>query len=629
MKIKTRAAKTRFAGGTKLNIELVLLFFFLIICLIIAYLYAPLSKYEYLFFAAFSASFIAYAYVFAISKNRVRLLNSLFVLSALLFAAVFYTTGAPLVFLSNAISILELFSIGLLILLPVAFLISMGTYIYKKNRSAALAILAIALLLIFMYYATTLIFRGFGFDDEMFIAVQSIKELEHGINPYGVSFARLIYYNRTVFVPTISTTNKILGTLQYPPLFLISFLPFYLLSGKSIESISTVGFAVSYAAYLFVLLLVIFLVRKRRDRLRPSLAFFSVLAISVILFSAIQDLLLIALLIIAYEKIDSEYAWVFLGLCASLQELAWIPVLLFIAYITLNKGMLASIKQLGLSLLLFLAISSWFIATKPHAFLFSLLEPLGNPMPSATSPFGFALLKAGVTLGAYTLIFAAVLMISVLLLALHNEKKLIPLLSMLPFMFLDHSIITYYTIFGLVFAYAVFMSKENRHVQSRYAKFFRAHAYVLEIAIAVIIIATALVIFGAHISYVQGFDINPSNATLSSVAISNNSAASTFSEELSYDNLANSTVYMYFITKPVSGGAAVVGLLNETVINSNMNVSCASYACRININALSLKGVGTYRLLANFASNKTLACVEPIIYNGVYWLFQKPVCNNT
>ncbi|MEM0074677.1 MAG: hypothetical protein QXX70_02155, partial [Candidatus Micrarchaeaceae archaeon] len=221
MKIKTRAAKTRFAGGTKLSIELVLLFFFLIICLIIAYLYAPLSKYEYLFFAAFSASFIAYAYVFAISKNRVRLLNSLFVLSALLFAAVFYTTGAPLVFLSNAISILELFSIGLLILLPVAFLISMGTYIYKKNRSAALAILAIALLLIFMYYATTLIFKGFGFDDEMFIVVQSIKELEHGINPYGVSFARLIYYNRTVFVPTISTTNKILGTLQYPPLFLI------------------------------------------------------------------------------------------------------------------------------------------------------------------------------------------------------------------------------------------------------------------------------------------------------------------------------------------------------------------------------------------------------------------------
>ncbi|MEM3781476.1 MAG: hypothetical protein QXT43_00735 [Candidatus Micrarchaeaceae archaeon] len=627
MKAKRGGANRHVDSSALLNLELVLLFLLFVIGLTIAYLYAPLSEYEYVLFAAFGALFFAYAYAFAIRKSLKRLLHSLFALSVLTFAGVIYAAGAPFAILSGTIGILELFSIDLLVLLPAAFLIATGTYIYKKSKSAAMIVLIAALLLVLVYFATDLILKGFGFDDEMFIVVQSIKELEHGINPYGISFARLIYYNRTVFVPTVSTTNKILGTLQYPPLFLISFLPFYLLSGKSIESISAIGFTVSYTAYLFVLVLVTFLVKKRRDRLKPSVAFLSVVAISATVFSAVQDLLLIALLIIAYEKAESGYAWVFFGLCASLQELAWVPILLLVAYIALFKGMLAGVKQLGLSLLLFLAIGSWFIATKPQAFLLSLFEPLGKPIPSATSPFGFAILKTGVALNAYTTIFAAVLIISVLLLALHKEKKLIPLLSMLPFLFLDHSIVTYYTIFGTVFAYAVFMSSESKRAQRHSGLFFRSHAHILYAAIVLAIITAALAAFGAHSAYVRAFNISTSNATLSNVAIANNTT-STLREELSYSNLANSTVYMYFITKPAYGIASTVGFFNETIINSNTNISCESYACKINTNALVLKGKGSYELIASFTSKEALACVEPIIYSGNYWLFQKPVCEN-
>ncbi|MGC8676067.1 MAG: hypothetical protein ACP5T3_00925 [Candidatus Micrarchaeia archaeon] len=618
----------RFARISKLQAaELFLLFLFFIAGDSAEYLYAFLSGTEYLIFAAFSALFIAFAYALAVGNRNDRDLSLLFVAALALFAFTIYASGAPKAIAANVAILTEMLSIALLILIPAMFLISIGAYFYAENKPMAMALLGIALILLLLYYASNLIFKGIGMNDEMFIAVKSARMLMQGVNPYGISFSKQIFYNASKFEPTVSVKNTILGTLQYPPLFLLSFMPFYLVAFEFHGS-ETASFLITFTAYLFVMLLALFFTREREDRLRPSLALFCIVAAAIAFISAVQDLLMVALLIIAYEKINSKYAWAFLGLGIAMQELLWVPILFLVVYLALNRGMRHALKQLALAALLFAAISSWFIATKPVAFLSSILLPLSGPMPSATSPFGFAILKGyGITLGAYLILFVAVLVVSSLLLAFHNKKQLIPVFSMLPFLFLDHSIITYYTTFGMLLAFALFFGKDEKpNMHAALARFSSKNRKVLLAAIAVVAVVCALALAASHAAYERSFNVSLSNETMNNTIAQNGSVITSASALLHYRNLPNGTAYMYFVEQRVNASAADIGLINNTVINSNVKSACNSYACKINTNVLKLQGSGTYTLEFKTSSNETVTCIAPIIYNGEYWAFPKPVC---
>ncbi|MGC8547484.1 MAG: hypothetical protein ACP5MC_00570 [Candidatus Micrarchaeia archaeon] len=619
-KIANRTGESRRILNSQVYIVefIFLLFIFLVLCST-QYFYAFFGNspgLECTFFAAYAATFILYSYLFAIGFRKGKMLNALFAFGILLFAISAYASTAAIQFAVTMTNMLMLLSLSLLFLVPTMFIVSIGTYFYTESKKFAFALFCIALVLSSLYFLTGIVYKGIMADDETLISEYATQELLHGVNPYGISFSKQLFYSSSKGTLTISTSSTILGNLQYPPMFLLSFAAIYLI-GSAIHATKSTIYLLMLDIYLFAMLLIIFSVRERRYRLKPSLPFFTILALSVMITSAFQDLLIIALLIAAYEKLDSKYAWVFIGLAAAMQELVWIPILLLLAYLALEKGLGRALMQAGLALLLFLAISFWFIVTKPAAFGAALFAPLSNPLPSGVSAFGYALLRDyGITLSAYPLLFASAILICLLLLYLSRSKQLIPLLSMLPFLVLDHSLITYYIMLGTWFAFALFLGKEQKAKTSA-RSFWR---YAALSGIALILVSDAALVGISHESLVRNFNITLSNTTMSALPESNTTM---LYASLRYNGLANGTEHIYFMVEPQKGPAFEEGLLNETLINSNAG-ACENYTCKVSPNKLVLNGSGEYLLRARLNANAR--CATAIIYNDKYYRVFGPFC---
>jgi len=147
----------------------------------------------------------------------------------------------------------------------------------------------------------------------MLIVVESSKLIIHGINPYGVSFTNVLYENRSIGL-SISTTNQILSTLQYPPLFVLSFIPFYLIQ-PTFTGITATDFTTEAVVYLFILILVVAFAQYKKQSIAPNMVLILATVFVILNIASITDFLIIALLLLAYMFIEKKYAWLFLGLC--------------------------------------------------------------------------------------------------------------------------------------------------------------------------------------------------------------------------------------------------------------------------------------------------------------------------
>jgi len=235
---------------------------------------------------------------------------------------------------------------------------------------------------------------------------------------------------------SISTTNQILSTLQYPPLFVLSFIPFYLIQ-PTFTGITATDFTTEAVVYLFILILVVAFAQYKKQSIAPNMVLILATVFVILNIASTTDFLIIALLLLAYMFIEKKYAWLFLGLCLAMQELLWLPVILMLAYLANEKGIKAGIYNAVLAVAVFLVISAPFIIAKPLVFFKSILLPLSKPLPSGVPVFGFMLLRSyPILMNTYPIIFGVAIIIGIIILLYEDKKELIGFFSYFAFLVL-------------------------------------------------------------------------------------------------------------------------------------------------------------------------------------------------
>ncbi len=601
----------------KKRFEFSLLFFLFIDFEFSAYILPLFSILSYVLFTFFVASAFAYFYLFSLEPMKKS--NEVFFVAAiaLLALAVFYSHA-----LTQFIKVTALWTITSLIffveLYATFFMIALAVYFVEKNKGVSAILFSSAFIVIMLLFGTKLIISGMGYDDEMFIIVKSTKLLLEGINPYGVSFSSALLSNSSRFLPTVSLQNTILGNLQYPPLFMLAYAPFYIISQANVET----SFIAAYGFYLFLFISALFISRKENKRLTPismSLAF--LIAVVISLVSAVMDLLLVAVTMLAYSKLESKNAWLFLGIAISLQELLWVPTFFMLVYLANEMGVRHAAKQFIGAVGVFLAISAWFMISKPGAFFASMFTPLYQPLPSNTSPLGFALIRLlGMDISAYLPLFGIYLFLFSLLLLYHNRKPMIFLLSMIVFLIYYRSIVTYYTIFGILFAFAVFETREGKK-NGVFTRILRKNKPEFFLIVALLVAASALIIVKAHTNYSQSFNISFTNQSLQ---VHGNTALLTGTIKCS--NIHNKTIYV-FVGALNATGVYELGLVNDTIIlhSPEKTAICNAEVCSADTNEITLNGTESYNFAASINVPK-IRCIYAVFYSSNYYYVSNPIC---
>ncbi|MGC9157059.1 MAG: hypothetical protein ACP5GD_02665 [Candidatus Micrarchaeia archaeon] len=606
-------------GLVKEKFEFSLLLFLFFSFEITAYILPLFSLLSYIIFVLFAVLTSAYFYYFSLEPPKHKNTHLLFIIAIALLGFAIFVSHAAVQFIKATV-IWGIVSLVFFVeLFATFFMLSLAAYFAKKNKSAFAVLLFSAFVVIMLLFGTMLVLKGMGEDDEMFIVVKATQLLLRGVNPYAVSFSSQLLSNSSRFLPTVSLQNTILGNLQYPPLFLLAYAPFYIISHGNAEA----SFLVSYGFYLFFFLATLFLVRKSSRSLAPlSLPFAFVVAVSIVLVSAVMDMLLVAVLLLAYSKLESKYAWLFIGVAISLQELLWVPVMFMLVYLANEKGVKHAAKQFAGAIGVFLAISAWFIASKPGAFFASMFMPLYQPLPSNTSPIGFALIKLlGVDVSVYPLLFGLYLLVFSLLLLYHNRKPMVFLFSMLVFLLFDRSIVTYYTMFGVLFAFALFEAEEKRK-KGILTKAIRKNKRDFFIIVALIVSLALFLIIRAHTAYLKGFNIELTNQSLRSI-----NGTSLITGTLRYSVTGNKTVYA-FIGVINATHAYEFGLVNQTILLPKGKLKqelCNTDTCYANTNKILLNGTGTYNFVA-VANISKAKCAYAAFYSSNYYYVSNPVC---
>src|SRR5271157_1656231 len=224
------------------------------------------------------------------------------------------------------------------LLLPLFFFTLFAAYFARAKRDyrAAAVLLLLVLLILLLYYSSHFLLRGFTVDDEEVMSLDSVRLMLNGTNPYSSSVSGALYGNANVSGVTVTTDNRIMGVMDYPALFFLSFVPFYFASQPTLQNLGTVDLPLQAAAFVFVLLVVFGFVIEKDDLLKPKFLLLASLAFPLAYVSSVTTYLMLALALLAYAKMDSKYAWLPLGLCLAIQEELWLPVLFLFAY-SLNR----------------------------------------------------------------------------------------------------------------------------------------------------------------------------------------------------------------------------------------------------------------------------------------------------
>jgi len=253
---------------------------------------------------------------------------------------------------------LDYLGVFFLLFLLLFFLIFMAAYFLraKRNYKPALVLLAIVFVVLLLAYSLRFLVQSYSVDDEQIMVLESVRLMLNGTNPYTVSIAELIYSNRT---PTLTASNKIVGTLDYPALFFLSFVPFYFLSPPTLQNLTHIDMGVQATAFIFILILALGLLIRKEELLKLHLTLTAAFVFMLTYIASITTYLMLALILLAYVLIDSAYAWLLLGLCLSIQEQLWLPVIFLFAYSLNRHGIKRGIYNILGAVVVFLVINEF------------------------------------------------------------------------------------------------------------------------------------------------------------------------------------------------------------------------------------------------------------------------------
>jgi len=407
--------------------------------------------------------------------------------------------------------------------------------------------------------------------------------------------------------------------MDYPALFLLSFVPFYFASPPGLQGLGTVDLPLQATAFAFLLLLVFGLVIRKEDLLRPRYLLLAAFVFPIAYMSSITTYLMLALVLLAYAKIDSRYAWIPLGLCLAIQEELWLPVVFLLAYSINRHGFRKGAYNVIGAAGVFLAINAYFIALGPVTYFGAVFSPLSKLlMPFEPSPFTALMLRSyPITLSTYSLLFELAAAMLVVVFLYVNKKELVPVFSLIVLLTLTHILQSYYALFLFFMMFAA-CTKEKGTAAGAVGKILRKRKWVFCSLVLALAACMAFVALASHAAYARDFGMGLANQSLTQNALDN---TTTYRATIVYGGLANDTAYL---VADAHGGlhTALVGLLNRTVIPSG--AACGiDYGCRVNTNRIVLPGNGTgYEISATLPwmnGTHPVDYVAVALYNGEYF----------
>lgn len=487
--------------------------------------------------------------------------------------------------------------------LPSLLAVFLGVYALRshvmgdRGRWLALSLFVLALLLLAFLTLSGYITKRPILDDEEFLALHAAKAAVNGLNPYSLSFAHGLYaayLNRSMSLPTMTTSNNVVGAMDYPALYFSVFMPFAYSTAHGPYAFAYGGILVLLLLFCFAFFASLAWSLPVRTLRYPNYAIMAFAMLPLIVYSSVISIAMLAVLILAYSRLDKPYVWLILGVAASMQEMLWIPVLLMLAYVAMDSGSRRALAQAIGSLGVFIMINMPFIVQSPSSFLKSVLTPInGYLIPLPEAPIGYLILsRYPLLLPDMNNLFLLAILASVLAFAYLGKKRLLGIFSLLPLTFLYHAIPAYYAFFVSFAVLSSFIPVKKRavaHPGSRALtarKWWRRSLLMALLLLAVLFASTTIY---SHKVYAN------SSISASNVSASGAPNAITYTADLHYANATQRTVsviaYAYY---PSSGNIASFGTSCDTVLRTaNSDLSASNVACdfeNVNVNLFVLRG---------------------------------------
>lgn len=312
------------------------------------------------------------------------------------------------------------------------------------------------LLLVCTFLVATLfiVFVTFQPDDEMLISYFAYHAMLNGTDPYNVSYANQLVPALTALgtSPTYQTNGSIVSVYSYPIGYIFAQAPFFYFFNPIAQNLGRLVMPTEYIVYFGIFILSAYYVIKERQKDLPNYSSIVLAGLVFLAFSSTIILLLLTLMVLLYTSWGKRYAWLILGILASLQQQTWIFILLYIASEMRTRGIEKTFFFAFDILFVFLVINGYFIFLSPHSFINAFLG-VGNLKPDFIAPIGTALIYAGLSsTNVLGLVYVSVIVLFVWIAAFRIEKKWIPLLSAIPFLFIGHALPIYFILPFAVFA---------------------------------------------------------------------------------------------------------------------------------------------------------------------------------
>ena len=550
--------------------------------------------------------FILYTFLLFFSKSRLKNLILIIIAALLIIQALSLPYS---IILKKAFAALQQFLIWFFFYIPILFLVFFGMYLFKMKPFRQARLISTLFFLVaatLLFYYNFVLIISWHMDDEMFIQLLSSKQILNLQNPYESNYSSLLFENLSNFGITATTENKFIGVLDYPALFPIVGIPFIILPIKIQTMLKLQVFL-----FLYLLFLTIGYLAKKEEITKPSFLILTGILVSLFVLSSSIQALMLLLILIAYSKSSTRYGWLFLGLAASIQEMLWLPVLLLILYTFSSFGFKKGVKELSLTLLVFLIINGPFILLSPYKFLHNIILPATSYIiPDSYGLAGYLITIFYPTgLHAYSLVPSAFIISSILLMLYLNDKRLVFIISIIPFLFLAHGIATYYLFF--VGAFLISLGLEYKAGRDRISSYKKPILY----ALLIILIATTTYVFFAHNKYESNFYIKTLNQ---SYVIANNTLF--YNLTLSYKaniptlttllSIYNGTVFLYGINEGIIHGANETP--NAEMIDTNFIHLDKEGIVNVEYKIALPKGIGTFY-------------ADPAIFNSSYVYYPPPI----
>lgn len=515
------------------------------------------------FISVFSIAYLCFAISFSLYKDRGRfwIFGAAMLSLMLSMLAVSYGIFESIPKI-GATALGEVFgvAVALAIIFPTMVIAMLGFYFWRQgiasrhSKKIGAILVIVAILLFFYYQIYGFGYKGVNVDDETAIAYYSYNAIANGQDPYAISINGILESNATTYGFTPTMNNQIIGYLDYPILFVLMMAPFYYFAHGSAGAIMSSANAAAYLAFI-IIAIVIFAASVEKSKLAGFKALIPTLLVISLFFVQIPSVeysIMLVLLALVFYSIDKWYAFVFLGVAASVQELLWVPVLLAVVYIFADRGFRAGLKTSLGSAAVFLVINAYFIIQGPMEYIRHVFAPIsGALVPFLLSPFPYLINSYyPVSINGLEYLFYISIVLGAVAVYATRNKLMIGAMSIMAYFFLYHSLITYAALGGVMIFMALAIDAGNRNWHKKKARRIRKYkakrAFLSRkmmpglIAIAMAVFAMAAVALYFHSAYSANFGISATyngikNNTYAIVEIKDNgTVASNVSVLVSY-----------------------------------------------------------------------------------------------